>query len=398
MQNQSITGGSLPSERLRGAPGSPTMAEIRSEVERYLIMGPGNAEVVDLMVAAALSLETERPLWLMIVAPPSSGKTELLKLISRIPGYHHIPSLSVRFLFSGHPQAQGGYMIREVGSKGLLAFPDFTTVLSMNSGARREVFNQLRVIHDGVAGRGTGIDTGGTKIWKGKVAVVACTTNTIERFREHANDLGERFLYFTYQPKVPEYDQFIAMLDSSSARREVQERVKKLVRSKKSVVSQIRISGRDGEELLAIARFVGKARAPVARDGYTREISHVHPSEMPYRVLESLQTLYKCLLATSEGDEARALAVIRSVALSSVPASRIAVLRRLSAGRVMVADLAQAVGLPEITVRRTVEEMEAQLLLERASVEKTRGQSYSLHSDFRPLCATVGISSSSSPA
>ncbi len=88
-----------------------------------MVMGPENDYIVDLLLAVALSKETDRPLWLMIVAPPSSGKTEMLRLISTNPEYHQIPSLTPRFLFSGHPTAQGGYMLREVGKKGILCIP-----------------------------------------------------------------------------------------------------------------------------------------------------------------------------------------------------------------------------------------------------------------------------------
>ena len=213
---------------------APTISDIRSGVEKYMVMGPENDYIVDLLLAVALSKETDRPLWLMIVAPPSSGKTEMLRLISTNPEYHQIPSLTPRFLFSGHPTAQGGYMLREVGKKGILAFPDFTTVLSMSSANRREIFNQLRVIHDGEAGRGTGIDIGEAKIWKGKVAVVACVTDTIERIREQSNDLGERFLYYRYNPKDPEYAEISSRISPDRARLTVQRNVKRFVRIRKA--------------------------------------------------------------------------------------------------------------------------------------------------------------------
>ena len=382
-------------DRVRRVGTVPTMDDIRREVGSYMILGPGNAEIVDLMLAVALSQEVDRPLWLMVVAPPSSGKTEMLKLISTVTGYHHIPALSTRYLFSGHSDAQGGFMIREVRRKGLLAFPDFTTVLSMNPTARREVFNQLRVIHDGEAGRGTGIDTGGTRIWRGKVAVVACVTDTIERFREQSNDLGERFLYYVFHPRNPEYGELAGMLTSPSARKSVQAKVKQLVHRRKSAVASVQISGASGARLLAMAGFVGRARAPVVRERSTHEISHVHPAEMPYRVNGGLSTLYRCLFVIRDGDIDGSMRIITSVALSSVPASRVDVFRAISSGGRTVKSIAETVGLPETTVRRTVEDMEAQQLLESCPIDGSNARVFVVHPGFRAQCIAVGLLSES---
>ncbi len=177
---------------------------IIEEVKKHLFLEGESEYIIDLYLAVALSIHLERPVWLMIVAPPSSGKTELLNLIKGIEHYHPLGNITPKTLFSNHPLASGGYMFREVKEKGLLVFSDFTTILSQNSKNRNEIFNQLRIIFDGEASVASGIDTQKGRLWKGKVGVLATVTEAMERIKETQNDLGERFLYYNHF--VPELE------------------------------------------------------------------------------------------------------------------------------------------------------------------------------------------------
>src|SRR5437899_8992194 len=56
---------------------------------------------------------------------------------------------------------------------------DFTTVLSMKRDKRSVILSQLREIHDGQFRRDFG--TGVTKIWNGRVSIVAAVTPVLDR-------------------------------------------------------------------------------------------------------------------------------------------------------------------------------------------------------------------------
>ena len=53
------------------------------------------------------------------------GETTVLR-----PKHHQITG---KTLFSAHENAGGGLIPVQIGSKGIICFPDFTTVLSRNS-------------------------------------------------------------------------------------------------------------------------------------------------------------------------------------------------------------------------------------------------------------------------
>ena len=69
---------------------------------------------------------------------------------------------------------------------------DFTTILSMRREKRAAILSQLREIHDGEFRRSFG--TGETKIWRGRITVIAAVTPALDRHYSIFSTLGERFL------------------------------------------------------------------------------------------------------------------------------------------------------------------------------------------------------------
>ncbi len=356
---------------------TPTAESVRAEIRKYMVLPEDNDHLVDLILAVALSLNLDKPVWLMVMAPPSCGKTELLRIISSVKGYHQISNLTSRFLFSGHPAACGGYMIRAVGAEGIMAFPDFTTVLSMNPNMRKEVFNQLRVVFDGEAGLGTGIDNGESRIWRGKVAVIASVTETMERFKERASDLGERFLYYRFYPKADGVP-IRPSPEASRARDEVPEMVKDLLQHLTPEMSKASFGDDEFLHLRRLAEFIARGRAVVDRDGHSRQIRLAHEPEAPYRLETSLRNLYLSLTVLNRGDKDRAMKIVGRVCESTLPVLRMRVIDYVGGTR-EPANLGQievALGYPSDALRRTVED----LLVQRVLV--STDHRYSLEASF----------------
>ncbi len=255
-------------------------------------------------------------------------------------------------------------MIREVGKEGILAFPDFTTVLSMNANARREVFNQLRVIYDGEAGLGTGIDTGRARTWQGKVAVVACVTEMMERFKERSSDLGERYLYYKYSPAQVDAP-FIAPPDGEEARTGVPGLVRQFVTEIIPHLANTPLSEDECRLIFTLAEFIARGRAIVERDGYSRAIRLIHDPEQPYRIDIALRNLYLCLVVVNGGERERAKRIIREVCVSTVPTVRMAVIDHLGySGRPCTQrEIEDDLRFPAEGLRRTIEDLLAQGIL-----------------------------------
>jgi len=147
--------------------------------------------------------------WLLLVAPPSTGKTEgVLESISSLQEVKVIDRLTEHTLISGMYRAHtpgvlekapfGGKKTQDgdrtiySGGDGILVFKDFSTVSSMKRDKRGELFSQLRRIHDGQLADNWG--TGESKLWSGRVSVIAASTPAIDNFPTFEQELGARFL------------------------------------------------------------------------------------------------------------------------------------------------------------------------------------------------------------
>lgn len=347
-------------------------------------------EFAALTIATSLSLDMDHPVWLMVMGPPSSGKTEMLELISNLENYHRLPSLTPKHLFSGHPSASGGYMRREVGEKGILVFPDFTTVLSLKSQSRSEIFNHLRTIYDGKSGFGTGIDIRRINMWEGKVAVIAAVTEAYEHFKDKNTDLGERFLYYYYTP--PEID--LANFENNN-RPINMERIHKLIDDIKVIysekISSFQIDRKDDQRLIRVAMFISRGRAIVERDGYSREISQINTPESPYRVLNVLRSLYKSLMIVLNEDKEKVFGIISNVAKSSIPKKRCDILRmiQVNGGQLKQTDIRENTNISYVITERTIADMLLQKMLSKKKQNGRNVDIFSIHDSFQEYWKSV---------
>ncbi|MEP7105871.1 MAG: ArsR family transcriptional regulator, partial [Chloroflexota bacterium] len=110
------------------------------------------------------------PVWLLVVAPPGGGKTEILNPLAHLPNVYPAGTLTEAALLSGTPkrdkasEAKGG-LLREIGEFGIILHKDFGSVLSMHRDARASVLAALREIYDGSWTRHVGTDGGRTLSW-----------------------------------------------------------------------------------------------------------------------------------------------------------------------------------------------------------------------------------------
>ena len=65
-------------------PNTPTFISIQSGIAKCLIVDKDTDYLLDIILASCLSVELDRPLFMMIQGASSSGKSEYLKLFDRI--------------------------------------------------------------------------------------------------------------------------------------------------------------------------------------------------------------------------------------------------------------------------------------------------------------------------
>src|SRR5262249_48050153 len=147
------------------------------------------------------------PIWLGVIGPPSSAKTEILNSISLLPHVVQAATLTPAGLLSGTPKKQydktaKGGLLRQIGSFGIIALKDFGSILSMRPDAKAEVLAALREVYDGSWTRHLGTDGGRTLTWSGKVALLFAATSVIDSHYGVIGAMGDRFLLCRLAPVV----------------------------------------------------------------------------------------------------------------------------------------------------------------------------------------------------
>jgi hypothetical protein len=354
-----------------------TIGETLDVFKRWLILNDLTPVYAVLGAVAANLLEGD-PVWLGVIGPPSSAKTELLNSISLLPKVTPAASLTVAGLLSGTPKKQAasgakGGLLRQIGDFGIVALKDFTSVLSMHTETRAEVLAALREIFDGAWTRHLGSDGGRTLDWKGKVGLVFACTAVIDSHYGVIGSMGDRFLLTRLAPTGKgQFNRALAHVGSRSKqmRRELAEAVAGLFASRRAEPQPI-----NNDEIAAIDRKILLAvrlRGSIDRDRSSREIENVHGAEGTARIGLALERLLAGL-DTLGVDRMTALGVVTSVALDSVPPNRRAAyefLDSIAPAEAATTAVANKLGLPTVTARRVLEDLAAYGLVER----KVQGQ------------------------
>jgi hypothetical protein len=128
------------------------------------------------------------------------------------------------------------------------------------------------------------------------------------------------------------------------------------------------LSAIDTDRLIALATLVSRARSPVVRDPYRRELELVPDSESPGRIVGALGRMLTGLRLIGVGETA-AWKVTVKTGLDSMPAVRLRALRFMLGhdGDASTTDVATALDLPNPTTHRTLEELAAHGVIARHS-------------------------------
>lgn len=314
------------------------------------------------------------PVWVGVVAPPSSAKTEILNAVSGLPNIHAAATITPGALLSGTPKrekaksAKGG-LLREINDFGILLLKDFGSVLSMRPDAKAELLAALREVYDGSWTRHLGTDGGQSLAWAGKVGLVFGVTPAIDSYHAVMGELGERFLLCRMEPAGR--TQAGRALNHAGAgtakmRRELAAVVDALF-ADHDVRTPRPLSEEERERLIDLSWLAVRIRSTVERDRYTREIESVHGNEGPARLALQLECLLNGLDVIG-CERALAMCVVERVALDSVPPLRRHALDVVRAkGICDTRTIAENLRLPTTTVRRGLEELAAYGLVRHAS-------------------------------
>ena len=190
------------------------LKDIKEEFSKYIVIKDRWILDVVLHVHVGNSFIQRDPIWTMIVAPSSGGKSTVIAPSSGISVVHFLDDLTEKTLLSGFKiKGQEVSLLKMIGS-GIICFSDFTAILSKNPQSAGEILGQLRLVYDGVFIKQTGT---GKIEWRGKIGVLAAATPDVYFKLEQARSMGERFGYYCMeQPTDEEIAQKQATLNLSA--------------------------------------------------------------------------------------------------------------------------------------------------------------------------------------
>jgi len=344
--------------------------------------------VLVVFATVAANFGPGKPVWLQLLGPPSSGKTDILQTLERIPKIFPASDLTVGGLLSGSkrsergPESKGG-LLGDIGDSGIIVCKDFGTVLNMRAEARQALLAALREIYDGHWIRYLGND-GGTKFeWHGKIGFIGAATPSIDRHHALMNVMGERFT-FLRMPPINGEEQARRALANEYETEDQESQVTNAVTDFFASLSLEKLpphrSDAENQLLIELATFAATCRTATERNSYTREIEIAPEPERPARLVKVLDRL-RVGMVTIGMDRDEIWPAVQKVAFDSLPEARSRIIRVLQeAGDKLpnLYELATASGCSASTTRRHLEDLNHYGVISRQKGGSNRGDEYLL--------------------
>ena len=174
---------------------------LRTEFEKYMVIK--DPLIIDVTLATLIgnALVPRDPLWTMVVAPSSGGKSTFIAPFSGMPAVFFLDDLTEKSFLSGYKVKGKEVSLLKIIGSGVICFSDFTSILSKNPMSRNEILGQLRLVYDGKFAKRTGT---GEISWQGKIGTLAACTPDIYYILEQSRSMGERFLYYWLEQPTDE--------------------------------------------------------------------------------------------------------------------------------------------------------------------------------------------------
>ncbi len=226
--------------------------------------------VVDVALATIVAnLRGEEPLWLLLVNPPSTGKTEVVQMFKDVESCAWLAEVTENTFLSGRkgdtqetisggdrqnsllhrwtdPRLRGNKPVIRV-----MLIQDLTGLITVDRKRRDAVFGQLRQIYDGRLVKSTGM--GDDLLWEGYLGLFGAVTPAIDNVAELNSILGERFVLYRPLRKDVEAEAMKALGRKEDHWRDgIAVKARQVISQAGPGLSQVKIPSRFNQRLLAL--------------------------------------------------------------------------------------------------------------------------------------------------
>lgn len=390
-----------------------TFDDIASKIEEYL---PNTKDTLKILLAVATSgtRKNRVMLWLLLVGAPSSGKTDLVKLVKNNKEVMSLDNLTLNSFITGErsTEKEKTYDLLPLLNGKCLVIKDWTSLFSLDEKATKKIIGDWVNSYDKELSKFS--SRRGKVTYESEFSHLGCITPaTLNKHSTYLNMIGPRFMHFiipdlTTDQENQSFDAIFSNTDRSIKEKESGEMVSSyLDYLNERDITSIKELSKGAKRFLKVAsRFMAKARGIVLiqsasfKDDQGKDITYYEATdtqiEHPFRAVQQLIDLSKYLALVGNKEEvgAEELKLIREIVLSSMPADRanaLKVLRTSENQEITTKELSDDSGKSFKTSGRLLEELSALGILKKNKGGGQIANSYQIENLFKEfLTADTG--------
>lgn len=347
-------------------PGSDTepisLRKAKDTFHKWLYMEDDS--FIDAVLGAHLTTEMAGdPVWLFLVAPPGSGKTEILRTLKDEPGAYSVDQMTNKTLVSGNKKEESS-LAPKIHEKTFI-IKDFGPILSLKYEQRNEIFNDLRTAYDGYIEKEFG-NQAEPKRFDTHFSLLVGSTPEIDKHSSLQSQLGERFLKLRIDIDTKETREQIVQkamqnVDSHAAmRKELKEAVKGILAGVETGY-EVEFSKNRLDQIGKMALFLAYCRTGVSRDRYDKTLDYLPESESGARPANQLKKMAMGISWLHGKKEVtnEVLEILRKVTVGSIPVKRARIIFTLvnSGDWMKTSPIAENTNVHRKTVERSLNDL-----------------------------------------
>lgn len=381
-----------------------TFDELAAKVEEYL---PNTKRALKLLLAVATSgtRKNRVMLWLLLVGSPSSGKTDLVRLIKNSDSVLNLDGLTLNAFISGErsTKSQKVYDLLPTLDKKCLIVKDWTVIFSLDEKACKKIIGDMVGAYDKSLSKHS--SRRGTIEYESEFSHLGCITPaTLNKHVQYLNMIGARFLSYSVpimnaEDEEKSFEAIFSNKDRQIIEKTVSNATSEFLKDLNSkTIDLVKPLNESLQNYLKIAsRFMARARGIVIiqaasfKDDAGKDVTYYEPSEVqieqPWRAVQQLITLSKYLALVEDREEVNSddLEIVKDVVLSSMPADRAQALNVLKnhGSEVTAKELSEGVDRSPKTARRLLDEFTFLDLVDKDKGMGTIATTYKIKEQFK---------------
>lgn len=386
--------------------------QLQAVFDKHLLMA--DRGVIPLSVAVTIGNQFVEldPIWMLLIAPPSGGKTEIISSFNNInnkegiPLFYPISDLTINTFASGQERTgKETSLLNKIPFGGIMSYKDFTSILAKNPEARAEIMGQLREIYDKEYVKRTG--TGKDIMWRGKIGALAGCTEALYEFQENLSAMGDRFImYSILQPDRMEVLKRIMKakrdrVNKEDSRDEMKIAMKGYVEHVLRNMKQdaVALSEEVEMDIMNVANFSTSVRSGVIIDDRRGHVKFVPSKEMPMRMTEQMLAISTAFIAMNQTSPAlgpladqgnltqEQVNILYKIALDSIPIKRRMALRALAkySDGVTTAGLATLLNYQTPVVQQWLSQLNGLGICTREKSRGPQGDKWTLNKEYMEI-------------